>query len=58
MTTLRNTYTVEQFAAEVMGGNRKPAWVRKQCRLGRVKAVARRPFLIPQSEALRFIAPK
>lgn len=57
-TALRNTYSVEQFAAEILSGNRLPAWVRKQCRLGRIKSVARHPYLIPQSEAVRFISPK
>jgi hypothetical protein len=51
---LRPTYTVDQFAAEALGGNRSLYWVRQQCRLGKIKTVGRRPFLIPQSEALRF----
>ena len=55
--TFRPTYTVEQFATEALGANRDPAWVRKQCRLGKIKTVARRPYLIPRSEAERFSNP-
>jgi hypothetical protein len=54
---LRNVYTVEQFAAEVLQGNRHANWVRSECKAKRIKAVARRPWLIPQSEAVRFITP-
>lgn len=56
MNSLRNVYTVEQFSAEVLGGNRLPNWVRKECRAKRIKAVTRRPYLIPQAEAVRFIS--
>lgn len=55
--TLRNVYTCEQFAAEVLEGNRHPNWVRTQCQRKKIKTVAKHPWLIPQSEALRFIAP-
>lgn len=58
MQTLRNVYTVEQFATEVLGGSRLPAWVRKQCRLKEIEVVASRPYLIPQSEAVKFINPE
>lgn len=56
-TTLRNVYSCEQFAAEVLGGLRTAKWVRGQCASRRIRVVARRPFIIPQSEAARFIAP-
>jgi hypothetical protein len=52
---LRPTYTVEQFTAEIIGGNRTQDWVRLQCRTKRIKTVSRRPFLIPRSEAARFL---
>lgn len=54
-TAIRNIYTAEQFAAEILCGNRSTEWVQDECRAKRIKAVARRPYLIPQSEALRFI---
>lgn len=57
-TALRPVYTARQFADEVLGGNHGPIWVRRQCKRRRISVVARRPYLIPQSEALRFIAPK
>lgn len=57
MTTLRSAYSCEEFAAEVLDGKRKPAWVRKECRLRRIRTVARRPFVIPSSEAERFRNP-
>jgi hypothetical protein len=52
--SLRRTYTVEQFAKETLGGNRDVQWVRKECRIGKIEVVSRRPLLIPQSEAERF----
>lgn len=55
---LRPVYTVAQFAAEVLGGNRTEVWVRRKCRARRIAVVARRPYLIPQSEAVRFINPQ
>lgn len=54
---LRPVYTTDQFAAEVLGGNRKAVWVRRQCAARKIATVGRRPFLIPQSEAVRFISP-
>lgn len=54
-TALRPTYSVEQFAAEILGGHRSQKWVREQCRIRRIASVARRPWLIPQSEARRFM---
>lgn len=54
-TQLRNVYTAEQFAAEILCGNRSVEWVQDQCRAKRIKWVARKPYMIPQSEALRFI---
>ena len=54
-TTLRNAYTTDEFAVEVLAGKRKPEWVRKQCRLGKIKTTGKRPFMIPQAEAVRFI---
>ena len=53
----RNVYTVAQFAAEILCGNRTEEWVQDQCRAKRIKTVARRPYLIPQSEAVRFVNP-
>jgi len=52
---LRNVYSVEEFAAEILCGKRGAEWVRIQCRTKRIKTVTRRPWLIPQSEAARFI---
>lgn len=57
-TPLRTVYTVDEFAAEVLGGNRHPNWVRDQIKARKIRVVASRPYLIPQSEALRFISPK
>lgn len=57
-TQLRTVYTSEQFAAEILGGNRTPQWVQDECRAKRIKFVARRPYLIPRSEAEKFINPK
>jgi hypothetical protein len=37
-----------------MDGKRTPSWVRKQARLGKIKTTARRPWVIPASEAERF----
>ena len=54
---LRPVYTTERFAAEVLGGNRKAVWVRRQCASRKIATVGRRPFLIPRSEAVRFISP-
>ena len=55
--TFRNVYTVAQFAAEILCGNRSEEWVCDECRAKRIKTVARRPWLIPQSEAIRFTNP-
>lgn len=52
---LRNVYTCGQFAAEVLCGNRSTEWVQDQCAEGEIKTVAKRPYLIPQAEALRFL---
>lgn len=52
---LRTVYTVEQFAAEILSGARKPEWVRDQIRARKLKAVTARPYLIPAGEALRFL---
>lgn len=57
LNTLRNVYTPEQFASEILCGNRKADWVRDQCKAKKIKAIARHPWLIPQSEAIRFINP-
>ncbi len=56
-TALRNVYSVEEFRSEVLGGHRTAQWVQQQCRKKRIRTVARRPYLIPQSEAARFINP-
>ena len=50
---LRPVYSVEEFRTEVLGGHRTAEWVRDQCRSKRIKTVTRRPYLIPQSEAVR-----
>lgn len=52
---LRAVYTTEEFAAEVLGGKRQAVWVRRQCARRRIATVGRRPFLIPRSEAERFM---
>lgn len=54
---LRNVYSVAQFAAEILEGHRSAEWVQDQCRAKKIKTVTKRPYLIPQSEALRFINP-
>lgn len=56
--TLRNVYSAEQFASEILCGHHTAKWVQRECRFRRIKTVARRPYLIPQSEAVRFINPK
>jgi hypothetical protein len=55
--SLRPTYTVKQFAVEALGGNRCTEWVLRQIRKGKIRAVSRRPYLIPRSEAERFTNP-
>jgi hypothetical protein len=52
---LRNVYTAEEFAAEILCGNRQPNWVRNQIKARQIKVVASKPYLIPQAEAARFI---
>lgn len=54
---LRNVYSVAEFASEILCGKRTREWVQDQCRAKRIKTVARKPYLIPQSEAVRFINP-
>ena len=54
---LRPVYSVTEFATEILGGHRTAEWVRIQCHSKRIKTVTKRPYLIPQSEALRFINP-
>ena len=54
---LRPVYNSDQFAAEILGGQRSARWVSNECRARRIKTVAKRPVLIPQSEAIRFITP-
>ena len=54
---LRPVYSVSEFSAEILGGHRSEEWVRIQCKAKRIKTVTTRPYLIPQSEALRFINP-
>jgi hypothetical protein len=57
---LKNVYTPAEFAAEILEGNRSANWVRNECkkRTGGIKTVAARPYLIPQSEAMRFLGIK
>ena len=52
---LRNVYTAEQFATEILCGNHTTAWVQRMCRVRRIKTVGTRPWLIPMSEALTYI---
>ncbi len=47
----RNNYSVDHFASEVLCGNRMPAWVCGQCRVGKIRTVAGRPWITPQSES-------
>ena len=54
---LRSVYSAEQFAVEILGGHHTAKWVQRQCRERRIRVVGRRPYLIPQSEAVRFINP-
>jgi hypothetical protein len=56
--TLKNVYTTEEFLKEILNNRRAPNWIRRQCRINKIKTVAKHPYLIPQSEALRFISPK
>lgn len=56
--TFRNVYTTEQFRTEILCGNRSLEWVQDECKARRIKTVARKPFLIPQSEAIRFVSPR
>jgi hypothetical protein len=57
MTATRPAYSCEEFAAEILDGKRAAKWVRKQCRLKKIVTVGKRPWLIPNSEAQRFISP-
>lgn len=57
-TPLRTVYTIEQFAAEILGGNLSPEWVRDQVKARKLKAITKRPILIPQGEAIRFLGIK
>jgi hypothetical protein len=52
---LRNVYTAEQFASEILCGHHTTAWVQRMCRVRRIKTVGTRPWLIPMSEALAHI---
>ena len=54
---LRNVYSAEQFAAEILCGHHTAKWVQRQCKARQIRVVGRRPYLIPQSEAARFINP-
>jgi hypothetical protein len=56
--TFRPTYTCAQFVAEILQGKRSVAWVQDQCRWKRIKTVARKPWIIPGSEARRFCGEK
>jgi len=47
----RTTLKVAQFAGHI---GRTPAWVRRECAAGRIKAFGP-PYLIPASEMHRFI---
>jgi hypothetical protein len=55
MSELKNVYTVEEFTKEILRDKRHPNWVRKRCKAKVIKTVASAPYLIPMSEALRFI---
>jgi hypothetical protein len=52
---LKHVYTVQEFSAEILCGHLGAQWVRDQVHAKKIKAVAMRPILIPQSEAMRFI---
>ena len=52
---LRNTYSVEEFRAEILGNHRTAQWVQQQCKAKRIKTVTRRPYLISRVEAERFL---
>jgi hypothetical protein len=52
---LRNTYTVQQFAAEILCGHLSAEWVRDQIAARKIKALTKRPILISQGEAMRFL---
>lgn len=54
---MRKVFSCEEFAAEVLEGKRTVEWVRDECRVRRIKTVRARPYLIPQSEAWKFIHP-
>ncbi len=54
---LRTVYSAEQFATEILQGHRTARWVADECRYKRIKTVGARPWMIPRSEALRFISP-
>ena len=56
-TAFRNVYTPAEFSAEILCGNLSVEWVQDQCRMKRIKTVTRRPFTIPQIEAMRFVSP-
>ena len=56
--TLKNVYTPKEFGLEVLHGHRSYDWIIEQCKKKKIKTVTTRPYLIPQSEALRFISPK
>jgi len=60
-TALRPVYSAKQFAEEVLQGNRCARWVQDQCRFGynkKVKTAPGSPYMIPRSEAERFINPR
>lgn len=54
-THLRNVYTVQEFAAEILCGKLSVEWVRDQVKAKKIRALSKRPILIPMAEALRFI---
>jgi hypothetical protein len=58
MSTLKNVYTPEEFAKEILCEHRSAKWVRAQCKAKKIKTVTSRPFLIPQLEAMRFLGQK
>ncbi len=52
---LRSVYTVQEFAAEILRGKLSVEWVRDQIAAKKIKAITKKPALISQGEAARFL---
>ena len=57
MQRFRTVYTCDEFRTEILRDKLSVEWVQDECRAKRIKTVAARPYLIPQSEAIRFVFP-